>query len=236
MVERYFQIESCSKLNPETLSLSLPIIRSQKEFDACLAFVDISSPGTKISFIYYEPRSPDDRTKQAVEAEPQDFFCACGKPASVVYLCETCGGFKFCDDCFDYSAIFNHCDHDCSTECCARHHKAEVITEEELERRIPKVVQEMKFLQRRKKHLVWLVYARKITAEEFEEAKIAYAQSENVIVAEWPKVVRIDSTSDGVIETIDGDLTKDYLYTLNGVIHRPPDQPSWSKVIVTKFT
>ena len=242
MVEQYQKYLELPfpELEKNRCSEFLNIAKDKKQLQQNIEIV--SNPPMNSQFLYYErkkqnPSVSDKRdqlleraaisgNQQTLELNKSDFCellsnsfsekCECGNVATTVYFCENCGGFKFCEDCFDATVFYNHADHNCSKECCAAgHQKVNTITESELEALIPKIEVSMIKVRETKSNTIFLVNTRKRSLEKIEELKIATAS--DYFVSDWPYVTEIEFEENGDIETIEGDLSKPYLQTIDGI-------------------
>ncbi|OGD86159.1 hypothetical protein A2164_01645 [Candidatus Curtissbacteria bacterium RBG_13_35_7] len=156
-----------------------------------------------------------------------DVKCKCGNPATVVNYCESCGGFKFCEDCLDSIVFYNHSDHDCSKECCANGHHRKPITEENLERMIQKTKVTIMELRKTRRFTVYLIDIRRKTKEEIEQEKLKLSYENNI--SDWPYVTSLEFNKDVAIETIKGDLTKPYLRGITSIRKLPANRDQWNR-------
>lgn len=237
--EKYFQ-HSLPQLERPGCSDFREITKNEKQFQQNLNIVSTSPMNSQ--FLYYERKKQNtlvsdkitqslERTvisgsQQTLELDKSDFCellsnlfsekCECGNVATTVYFCENCGGFKFCENCFDASIFYDHADHNCSKECCAEgHRKVNTITESELEALIPKIEISIIKVRETKNNTIFLVNTKKRSLEKIEELKIDIAS--DYFVSDWPYVTEIEFEENGDIETIEGNLTKPYLQTIDGI-------------------
>lgn len=152
--------------------------------------------------------------------------CECGNPATTVNFCESCGGSKYCEGCFDYDI---QSDYNCSPECYAQNHRGAVtISEAELERLVPRVEVSMEEVRKTEKQTVFLVNVRRRTPEEIEELKLEIAL--DYIISDWPSVIEVNIRDGLAEEIIEGDLTKPYLQTISGTIRTlSPERTRWGR-------
>lgn len=190
---------------------------------------------TGTRFIYCQDRPPD-KEVTIEELTPKIVSCTeCDQPATVYINCPSCEGLRSCETHFDSNSFYYHADHDCSPECCARNHRPIQISEEELEKLIPRIEVTTQELGLSENHLIWLVETRRKTPEEIEGAKIEMA-THDYRVKEWPHVrFSYPQHFPGFImktEQIEGNLISPYLYNFGEVEKLPPSLDRYSRVRV----
>lgn len=80
------------------------------------------------------PNPPEVLLDNLDEKQDEDFLkCKeCGAPA-IYFLNCSCGTYAWCEEHEDATVLWDHADHECSSECCARGHSAETRSIAELE-------------------------------------------------------------------------------------------------------
>lgn len=129
-------------------------------------------------------------------------LCACGEPATIILNC-SCGNYAWCDKCFEYvgpgevnappSAIFwNHADHNCSSECCAKGHQAPEITLAELRAMVDPLEIQMREIRSFPEGKIFLVSFQPKTQEDILKEMEYYAMDYSRVIDENGKKIPFD--------------------------------------------